>query len=245
MRTFKIILKYDGTNYFGWQRQKNLKSMPSVQGVLEVVLEKIFKKRISTTGAGRTDAGVHARGQAASFRVLTRMKAKDIRKALNAYFPEDIYCSNILEVSDSFHPRFGVKEKTYRYELFCKKEPCVFNRLYTVHYPYQLKLPLMKKAAKFLEGKHDFSTIAAGKNENSIRTIKNIKIRSNKHVIRIDVTGDGFLYKMVRRIAGLLIDVGREKIGPKDVQNLIKDNKTTIKIQTAPAKGLTLLSVKY
>lgn len=210
MRNFKLTLEYDGTNYFGWQRQADDKRLPTIQGTLEKALKRLFGKKVSVTGSGRTDTGVHALGQVASFKVKTDIPAKNILRALNTYLPGDILVKDIKEVPLSFNARFNAKRKWYRYTII--QGHSVFNRHYAVYCPYKLDIKLMKKAGKKME--------------------HSINISRNGKFIHIDVIGKGFLYKMVRRIAGILIDVGRgKKIGPQ--------------IQTAPAKGLMLMKVYY
>lgn len=210
MRNFKLTIEYDGTNYFGWQRQADDKRLPTIQGALEKTLKRLFNKKVSVTGSGRTDTGVHALGQVASFKVKTDIPAKNILRALNTYLPEDILVKDIKEVPLSFNARFNAKRKWYRYTII--QGHSVFDRHYSAYCPYRLDLRLMRQAGKKMEHK--------------------INISKNGKFIHIDVIGKGFLYKMVRRIAGILINVGRgKKIGPQ--------------IQTAPARGLMLMKVYY
>lgn len=245
MKNFKIILEYDGTNYNGWQRQDGDKKISTVQGVVEGVLKKVFCKKVSVTGSGRTDSGVHAVGQCASFKVNTKIPISKIFRAVNTYLPEDIVVKEIKKVHLSFNARFGAKRKWYRYVIVNKKFRAAIDRNYAVHYPYKLDVNLMKKAAKIIKGRHDFSAIVLRHEGNNIRKIFDIKIFRNKDYVYFDITGNGFLYKMARRIAGVLIDVGRSKIDIEDVKKLISGNKLGSEIQTAPAKGLVLMKVYY
>lgn len=207
MRNFKLTIEYDGTNYLGWQRQTN---GDTIQGKLENALQRLFNRKVSLAGSGRTDSGVHALGQVASFKTETDIPLKNILRALNTYLPEDIFIKDIKEVPLSFHARFSVKKKWYRYTII--RRHSVFNRYYAVYYPYKLDIRLMKRAGRTL--KHT------------------INISSNGDFIYIDVIGRGFLYKMVRKITGMLLNTGRGKeIGQKG--------------KTAPAKGLTLMKVYY
>lgn len=210
MRNFKLTIEYDGTNYFGWQRQADDKRLPTIQGALEKAVQRLFGKKVPIVGSGRTDTGVHALGQVASFKVGTDIPAKNILRALNTYLPEDILVKDIKEVPLSFNARFNAKKKWYRYTII--QGHSVFNRHYSAYCPYRLNLGLMKEAGKKMEYK--------------------LKISKNGEFIHIDVIGKGFLYKMVRRIVGILIDVGRGK-------------KISSQIQIAPAKGLMLMRVYY
>lgn len=227
MRNFKITIEYDGTNYFGWQRQADIKNLPTVQGALEKAIQRLFGKKVSIVGSGRTDTGVHALGQAASFKVNTDIPAKNILRALNTYLPEDILVKDIKEVLLSFNARFNAKKKWYRYTILDKLS--TFNRYYAVYYPYKFDIRLMKRAGRVMEG----------------RRVYKINISNNREFIYIDVIGKGFLYKMVRRIAGILTDVGRKKINIEDVKQLVSGKRIDREIQTAPAKGLMLMRVYY
>lgn len=214
MKNFKLTIEYDGTNYFGWQRQKDNKRFPTVQGILENALQKLFNKKIRVIGSGRTDAGVHALGQVASFKIDTDIPPDNLLRAINSYLPEDIRIKKIEEVPLCFHPRFDAKKKWYRYTI--TSTPTVFNRYYAVYFPYKLDLALMRKAINRFKG-------------------YSISIKKNGEFIYIDIIGKGFLYKMVRRIVGVLVDAGRGKIV----------SGGTIMCQTAPARGLMLMKVYY
>lgn len=245
MRNFKITIEYDGTNYFGWQRQNNEKRLPSVQGALEKVLEKIFCKKVSVIASGRTDTGVHALGQFASFKVDTNIPASNILRALNTYLPDSIVVKELKEVPLSFNARFNAKRKWYRYSIKTSKLPSVFSRHYAVYYPYKLNIRLMKEAGRIIGGRHNFSAIFSRWDKRKMREIKKIDIKNSKEFIYIDIVGNGFLYKMVRRIAGVLVDVGRKKINIEDVKRLISGKKIESEAQTAPARGLCLMKVWY
>lgn len=245
MRNFKITLEYDGTNYSGWQRQRDEKRFRTVQSEIEKVMHKIFCKKISATASGRTDAGVHALGQAASFKVNTKIPTSNILRGLNTYLPEDIVVKEIEEVPSRFSARFSAKKKWYRYSILNKKLPNVFSRYYAVHYPYRLNAGLMKQAGRIIEGRHDFSSIVLGGDKGKVKEIYKVDVKKKGNCIHIDVVGNGFLYKMVRRIVGVLIDVGRGKIKVEDVERLISGKKLDSEVQTAPAKGLALMKVYY
>lgn len=243
MKNFKITLEYDGTNFYGWQRQKDEKRFRTVQGEIEKVLHKIFCKKVSLTASGRTDAGVHAFGQIASFKVNTKIPEQNILRAINTYFPEDISAKKIEEMQVSFNARFSAKKKWYRYTIINKKLPSVFDRFYSAHYSYPLNIKLMKQAGNIIKGKHNFSAIALGGGKE--RKIYKLDIKKEDDFIYVDIIGNGFLYKMVRRIVGILIDVGRGKINIDDVKDLVSGKKIASEVQTAPAKGLALVRVYY
>lgn len=233
MKNFKFTIEYDGTNYFGWQRQSDNKKFPTIQGTLEKALQKIFNKRITVTASGRTDTGVHALGQVGSFKVSTKIPASNILRALNTYLPEDIVVKDIKQVPLSFNPRFNAKKKWYRYTILHRSS--VFNRHYAVYYPYEINLRLMRQAGRIMKGRHKMF----------MRKIHKVDLKKNGEFIYIDIIGEGFLYKMVRRIVGILIDVGRGKIKMEDVDRLISGYKIGSEIQTAPARGLMLMKVYY
>lgn len=246
MRNFKITLEYDGTNYCGWQHQKDSNRLPTIQNSIEQALRRIFNKKISITGSGRTDAGVHAFAQVASFKVNTNIPIKNIFKAVNTYLPEDIIIKEIEEVPLSFNARFSAKKKWYRYTILNNKINSVFNRFHVIHIPYILNVKLMQKAANIIKGKHDFSAIVLeSNNENKTRQIYKLSVSKKRNYIIIDIIGNGFLYKMARRIVGILIDIGRGKMTIDDVKKIINATKVSCEIQTAPAKGLSLLKVCY
>jgi len=245
MKNYKIIVEYDGTNFNGWQVQSNNKKLSTVQGELEKVFQKILCEKVHITGSGRTDAGVHAEGQCASFKSNTKIPLKNILQAVNTYLPEAIRIKKIATVPDSFNARFSAKKKWYRYIIQNKKIFSPLKRYYSTYHPYELNIQLMKKAANIIKGKNDFSGIVQTKEENKIRNIYKLNITKKDDFIYIDVMGDGFLYKMVRRIVGILLNVGRGKIGIDDVKNIIFNKKTNIDIQTAPANGLFLMKVYY
>lgn len=246
MKNFKLTIEYDGTNYFGWQRQDGAKNVPTVQATIEKAIQRVFKSKISLIGAGRTDTGVHALGQVANFKVNTRLGSTEVQKAVNAYLPCDIFIKKVSFVPPEFHSRYSAKCKWYRYSLFTKSQHSVFDRFYVTRYPYRLNFSLMKKAAKMLKDKHDFSGIVRSKDtKNKVREIYKLSISKKDNFVFINVVGNGFLYKMVRRLVGILIDVGRNKLSLEDVNSLVSGNKSHLSIQTAPANGLMLVEVMY
>lgn len=245
MRNFKLTIEYDGTNYFGWQIQKASQKISTVQGSIEKAIEHVFGHKIPLIASGRTDTGVHALGQIANFKIETRLTLQQIQKALGVYLPKDILIKKVTEVPLEFHARYGAKQKWYRYTILTSGLPSVFHRHYAFYYPYHLNLIQMKKTARLLKGKHDFSKVVRGRKNNSIREIYKLNIKKDGKFVYVDVIGSGFLYKMVRRLVGMLIDAGRDKISLKDIRGILSGNKSNISIQTVPANGLCLMRVNY
>ncbi len=247
MRNFKLTLEYDGVDFKGWQVQKN--GERTVQGELERACGVIFKHPVKIIGSGRTDSGVHAEGQVASFKADTRMKPSEVQKALNSRLPADIAIIQVREVPADFHAQYSVKEKTYRYVILNRSHRSAFLRLHAYFYLHPLDLILMRKAAKVLTGRHDFKSFQAydplRAERDTVRTIKALKIKQSGEMVHIEVTANGFLYKMVRNIAGTLIAVGSRQIPVEDVAKILKAKNRDAAGNTAPAHALTLLSVKY
>lgn len=247
IRNFKLTLEYDGADFSGWQIQK--KGERTVQGELEKAAASIFKHPVKGIASGRTDSGVHAKGQVVSLKAETQMKCSDILKALNSRLPGDVAIIAVKEVSDDFHAQYSVKEKTYRYTIINSPIRSVFLRERAYFYFRNLNISIMRKAAKDLIGRHDFKAFQAHDplraDKSSVRTIKKIVITKDKNLIYIDVTADGFLYKMVRNIVGTLLATGSGLI-PKDaIPAILKSKDRNQAHNTAPAHGLCLMSVKY
>ena len=195
---FKVTFEYDGAQFAGWQTQAQ--GERTVQGELEAVLLKVFKQPIKAIASGRTDSGAHARGQVISFKADTRMKPLEIQRALNSRLPADIAVHEVRQVKSDFHAQYNVKEKTYRYTVLNRKYASVFLRDRTFFYPYPLNISNMRKAAKYLIGRHDFKSFQAydprRAERRTKRTIKKIAIKKEGDLVHIDVTADGFLYKI-------------------------------------------------
>ena len=242
---YLLTVAYDGTHYSGWQRQKNA---VAIQDKMEWALDAVFKQRIPVTAASRTDAGVHALGQRVCFSIEDcRIPTNKIPLVLNSYLPDDISVIAIKTVDGNFNPRFMAKEKTYHYCIWHDKYPNPLIRLTTVFFPYQLNLELMKEAAKFFEGKHDFAAFCAAGScvLTTIREIFECRLEYDGCLITIKIRGEGFLYNMVRIIAGTLIAAGQGKIPPADIQSIIKSRCRAQAGPTMPAHGLTLIDIKY
>lgn len=253
MRNIKLVIEYDGTNYAGWQKQKNTRR--TIQETIESVLTKILQKKINLISSGRTDAGVHAFGQTANFNTISKISAENIRKALNSLLPEDISISDARDVSLSFHARFSAKSKTYRYLILNQDYPSALLRNYTHYFSHKLDLNKMRRAAKILLGRHDFAAFCASGSSviGTTRTIKKISIRRIRYplcpkpytLISLDITANGFLYNMVRSIAGTLLEIGERKAGPDLMGEILRTGKRNLLGPTAPARGLCLLKVTY
>ena len=248
LRNFKLTIEYDGATFNGWQRQGQ--GERTVQGELEKTLGRIFKTdHITTIASGRTDSGVHAQGQVVSVKADTRMKVGDIHKALNAWLPKDIAVSQIKEVGLDFHAQYSVKDKTYRYMILNREHPSVVLRQRALFYPHQLNVPAMRKAAKILVGKHDFKSFQAfdalRADKGTVRTIKKLSIKKEGDCLHIEVTADGFLYKMVRNIVGTLLAAGRGQISLQAMKDILKAKNRSKAANTAAAHGLVLIRVRY
>lgn len=245
MQTFKLTLAYDGTNYAGWQLQPN---GVSIQELLEKALAKIAAQPIRVHGAGRTDAGVHARGQVASFSFTTRLAPLTLKRALNANLPDEIRVLSCAKVTPDFHARFSAKAKEYRYQIDCGETADPFLRHYALHHPRPLDLAAMKRSAKWLLGKHDFTALSAhspNRDHNPVRTVTRLTIAKRGRLITITIRAEGFLYKMARSIVGALLKVGEGRMTENQLREIFRSKKRTPLVETAPAKGLCLWKVFY
>lgn len=253
MRNIKLTLEYDGTDFCGWQVQRTTFSGQrseknrTIQEELEKALSKILNEKIKVIGSGRTDSGVHALGQVANFKTKSKLSLADIKRALNSILPGDIVLKKVEEVSLDFHARFAARSKIYRYTILNSPTPSVISRNFYFFYPHRLNLSAMRKASNLLLGKKDFKSFQASdkKKRQSQRNIKNISLKKYADFIYFDLEADGFLYKMVRNILGTLIEVGRGKIRPNQVKEILLKKNRKLAGPTAPAKGLTLMEVKY
>ena len=244
MRRIKLIVAYDGTNYHGWQFQPG---SSTIEGELNKHLSELFKEKITVIGASRTDAGVHALCNVAVFDTNARIPAQRVAYALNQRLPEDIRIRKSEEVSEDFHPRKQVTRKTYEYKILNEEFANPMERLYAYFTYVPLDETKMQEAARCLIGEHDFASFcAAGSTaETTIRTIHDITVERNGTMISIKVTGNGFLYNMVRIIAGTLMEAGNGRIAPKQVKEILEARDRTKAGPTAPAKGLTLYRYQF
>lgn len=244
MKTIKLTIAYDGTNYSGWQRQQNART---IQEEIEKGLSKIMKQKIKIDGSGRTDAGVHALGQVASFRADFTMPVNRIPVAVNNYIPLDIAIKKAEEVEDSFHARYSAKGKKYIYKIYNAKIRNPINKNYTYLVKKDIDINKIKEASKYFLGEHDFKGfMSRGSNKiNTIRTIYDIDIYKKDEYIILEYTGNGFLYNMVRIITGTLLDVSYGKINVMDLEDIIKSKIRKRSGHKAPAEGLYLAEVYY
>ncbi len=244
MRNIKLIIEYDGKSFNGWQKQP---TKLNIQGEIERAIGEITGEEIKLIGSGRTDAGVNALGQTANFKTNSTIPIEKIPLALNSKLKKSIVIVSAEEVDDSFHSRYNVKSKTYRYTINNSQNGSAIYRDMEYHFPIKLDVKKMKEAAKYFEGEHDFKGFKASgtSSKSSVRTIYKADVKQDGDRIYIELTGNGFLYNMVRIISGTLLDVGLGKIDVNDIPEIIdsKDRKRAGK--TLPAHGLCLVKVEY
>ena len=244
MRNLRLDICYDGTRYRGWQRLAN--SDNTIQGKIETALSRILGEPIEISGSGRTDAGVHARGQVANFHCESNMDAHMILAELRRYLPEDIGIYSCKECSPRFHARLNAKEKTYRYRIWNSQMPCVFDRRFVTVMPEKLDLDAMREAASYLVGDHDFSAFCGNPKfkKSTVRYIRSLDVEPVGEEIRITVTGNGFLHGMVRIIVGTLVEVGRGERKADSIPDLFGGKRAQAGF-LVPAQGLCLMEVEY
>ena len=244
MRNLRLDICYDGTRYRGWQRLPGKDD--TIQGKLETVLSRILEENIEISGSGRTDAGVHARGQVANFHCESRMSAEEILRDLRRYLPEDIGVYSCKDCSERFHARLNAKEKTYQYRIWNSDAPCVFERRFVTVLPEMLDVQAMERAAAQLLGEHDFSAFCGNPKfkKSTVRFIRSIEIERFAEELRISVTGNGFLHNMVRILVGTLIEVGRGERDADSIPELFGGRRAQAGF-LAPAQGLCLQEVYY
>jgi len=247
MRTLKLTLEYDGTCFAGWQIQPRKKT---VQGTVQDALQRITQENVKLVGASRTDAGVHALGQVAHFRTKSRILPEKFFTALNGLLPPQVAVKAVEEVAEDFHAIRQTRLKTYRYVIWNAKVRTALQRLRAWHVWDPLDFAVMKRAARYLVGRHDFSAFRGSRSDTktSVRTIHKVTIRRGEvtsPLHAIEITGDGFLKYMVRNIVGTLVDVGKGKIAPKDFREILRSRDRKKAGATAPAFGLTLVSIRY
>jgi tRNA pseudouridine38-40 synthase len=245
MPRYKSIISYDGSGFSGYQVQPNKRT---VQSVLESVLTKMHKgETVKVSGSGRTDAGVHAKGQVIHFDSPLMIPEDKWEKALNSLLPEDISVSSVVSVDESFHARFHALGKEYRYVLHLSSQRDPFQRKFAYHYPYRLNLDAMEQASKFFLGTHDFTSFCAAKTEveDKVRTIESIDFTRVDELLTIRFVGNGFLYNMVRILVGTLLEVGSGERSPEDIPIILAHKDRRVSGKTAPAHGLYLWEVFY
>lgn len=245
MERIQLIVAYDGTNYHGFARQKNVTH--TIQQILEEAIEKVTKQKVDVVASGRTDTGVHALGQCCIIDIDTKIPIERFAKAINSQLPSDIIVREAVKVKSDFHPRYMAKKKTYSYQILTSKTNNPFVRRYVYFYPYKLDFDKMKEAASYMQGTHDFKCFCASGSsvKDTVRTIYDISVEKRDDVISINVCGNGFLYNMVRIIAGTLVAVGNGRMSPEDIKTIIASKNRGLAGPTAPPEGLTLQQVFY
>ena len=243
-RTYRLTLAYDGTRYRGWQRLPN--GAPTVQASVERALSELFGREILVSGSGRTDAGVHAEMQVASFTAPERPVEAALAQ-LRRRLPEDIGALSLEYAADRFHARLCATEKTYVYRVWNSAAPDVFERRYRVQLPQKLDLAAMREAAALMTGTHDFLAFCANRQfkKSSVRTLRRLDIVTDGAEVRFVLTADGFLYHMVRILVGTLLEIGTGRREAASVPEIFASRRRETAGETAPAKGLCLKEVRY
>lgn len=241
----KLTIQYDGTRYDGWQRQGNTDN--TLQGRLEGVLSRMVGKPVEIQGAGRTDAGVHARGQVASVHLPEGYTPQEVQNYLNRYLPEDVAVVDVVEVGERFHARLSATGKEYRYHIRMGSVPDVFARKYQYRVEEPLDIPAMERAAGYLTGKHDFRSFCGNRRfkKSTVREVFHIGVEVCGSDLTIIYRGDGFLYNMVRILTGTLLEVGLGQRTPESMVDILEARERTAAGKTAPAQGLVLQEVYY
>jgi len=242
MRVIRLTVGYDGTDFCGWQRQPGDRT---VQGEVEDALAKLAGKRVSVVGAGRTDAGVHAQGQAASFRAELRLEDGELLRALNALLPEDVRVSSVHTAPAGFDARKSARSKVYRYRIYNAPQVSPFLFRYVLHWPGRLDFERMAEAARLFKRRADFTAFSSNRLLRPVRRVMRSELKKNGREIIYSIEADGFLRYMVRTIVGTLLEVGRGKIEPRTIEDIFARNKRSLASPTAPAKGLCLVKVVY
>jgi len=251
MPKLKLLLEYDGSKYYGWQRQSRL---PTIQGTVEAAIAQIAGEQISVFGAGRTDAGVHAEGQVGHFKTKARLSPDAWHRALNSLLPDDIIVREVRIVPERFHARFSAVRKVYRYRILNRRFSPAIGRQYiwTVYSP--LNIERMRSAAKALVGRHDFSSFqgsdpsrrsAAGGKPGAFCHVRRLDLVRRGDEIAITIEADRFLQQMVRAIVGTLVEIGRGKRSQSEMKVILRAKNRKFGGPTAPALGLCLVEVKY
>ena len=244
MRNIKLTIEYDGQCYNGWQKQPN---KLNIQGEIERAIYNITKEEVDLIGSGRTDAGVHALGQVANFKTNSQISIEKLPLAINSQLKNSIVIKEAEEVNERFHSRYNAKRKTYRYIINNSKCGTAIYRNLEYSYPFKLDAEKMKQASKYFEGEHDFKAFKSSgtSSKNSVRTIYKAIVKQEGEKIIIELTGNGFLYNMVRIISGTLLDVGLGKIRAEEIPEIIESKDRQRAGKTLPAHGLYLVEVKY
>ncbi len=245
MSNYRFVLQYDGSRYKGWEHQPNTEM--TIQGKLENVLSKLTGEKVEVTGAGRTDAGVHARAMVANSHFDTRLTEGQLQVYMNTYLPEDISVREVKKVSDRFHSRYNAVGKTYRYTCYAGESKPVFDRKYLYILERMPDIEPMRIAAGLLTGEHDFKSFCSNPRmkKTTVRTVDRIDIVKKGSYLTFTYHGNGFLQHMVRILTGTLLEVGFGEREPEEMNTLLLSGERALAGKTAPASGLCLMKVDY
>lgn len=244
-RRYRMTIAYDGTDFHGWQVQPD---QSTVQASLEAALRQLSGVEVHVHSCGRTDTGVHARAQVAHFDLPRPWEAWKLQRAMNALLPDSVRVMELRRTRSDFHARYDAKGKEYRYSIWNAPVPCPLHRLQALHVRLPLDLAAMRQAASFLVGAHDFASFSANPHREiggTVRTLWRLSVRKNGPMVTISVLGDGFLYKMVRSLAGHLLRVGAGAMPADETAILLASQVRTARVETAPARGLCLWKIHY
>ena len=244
MRNFKLTISYDGSRYYGWERQPG---KDTIQGKLESVLSRMCEMEVNVIGAGRTDAGVHARAMVANAYMDTEKSPAEIRNYMNRYLPDDICVSEVREAADRFHARYRAVGKLYTYTCYVGDTKPVFNRRYVTVLDYQPDVAAMQQAAEYLQGEHDYRSFCSNPQmkKSTVRVVDSIEIVRRKDYLYFNFHGTGFLQNMVRILVGTLLEVGQGKRTSESVREVLLAKDRKLAGFTAPPQGLSLMRVDY
>ena len=244
MKNFKLTISYDGSRYSGWERQPG---RDTIQGKLETVLSRMVNAEVNVIGAGRTDAGVHARAMVANCYLETELQPDEIRDYMNRYLPDDICVDEVKLAADRFHARYRAVGKLYTYTCYVGDTKPVFNRKYVTVLDYQPDLAAMQRAAEYLTGEHDYKSFCSNPQmkKSTVRIVDSIEIVRRKDLLYFNYHGSGFLQNMVRILTGTLLEVGQGKRTPESVKAALEAKDRTQAGYTAPPQGLCLMRVDY
>jgi tRNA pseudouridine38-40 synthase len=242
MANYKLVLSYDGSDFCGWQRQLQKRT---VQGVLEEALSKVAGEKVKVTGSGRTDSGVHAAGQTANFQTNLRLREKELQQALNALLPDDVKVLSLRQAAADFNARRSARSKIYEYRIFNSRVISPFLLRYVLYWPSPLNIRKMAEAAALFEREADFTAFSSNRELYPVRKVLRSEVKKRGKEIIYTVEANGFLRYMVRTIVGTLLEVGRGKMEPRQIEDIFRENRRSLAGPTAPAKGLCLVKVIY
>ena len=244
-KNVRFTISYDGSRYFGWEHQPNTDM--TIQGKIETVLSRMTDSEVEVLGAGRTDAGVHAKGMVANAFLDTELNETEIRDYMNRYLPDDICVESAVFCGERFHSRYNATGKTYLYTCYCGETKPVFDRKYVYRLEEKPDIEAMRKAAEYLKGEHDFASFCSNPRmkKSTVRIVDTIDIEQKGCYIYFTYRGNGFLQHMVRILTGTLLEAGFKKRSPESIIELINAKDRKLAGFTAPAQGLTLLTVYY